>query len=379
MKKNLRLGIILLAIAGLAALGYFAYNANRAPASGPAAAGGAPGKAGPAGGAPGGFAIAVEVTKVAANDFSDEANAVGNLRSAESVVLRPETAGRISAISFKDGAIVAKGSLLISLDAAIQEAELEQARANLALAKSNYQRNEELLAKKFLSLQALDNSAATLKIQEAAVQLAAAKVAKTRVKAPFGGQVGLRNISVGDYVKEGQDLVNIEDISTLRVDFKLPESYLGRMRKGQTVEVSSDARPGRAFTAVLEAVDPMVDQNGRAISVRARLDNAAGELRPGMFVRARLIFGDRQQVLMVPEQAIVPGAQPTVFKVVEGKAVATPVTLGVRRAAEVEIVAGLGAGDVVVTAGQLKLRDGVPVRAIGEGAAPAPAKAADAK
>ena len=373
MKKNTRVGIIALAIAGLAGLGYVAYNANRAPAG--AAAG--PAASGKPGGPPGGFAIAVEVAKVVAADFSDDANAVGNLKSNESVVLRPETAGRISAIHFKDGAIVTRGTLLLSLDASIQEAELQQAKANLALAKSSFQRNQELLEKKFLSPQALDNSSATLKVQEAAVQLAEAKLAKTRIKAPFNGMVGLRNVSAGDYVKEGQDLVNIEDIATLRVDFKLPETYLGRLSKGQSLEVTTDALSGERFQAVLDAVDPMVDQAGRSISARARLNNAGGKLRPGMFVRARLLFGERQGVLMLPEQAVVPGGQPMVFKVVEGKAMTTQVKLGVRRAAQVEVLAGLAAGDVVVTAGQLKLRDGAPVKTIGEGApTPAPAPAA---
>lgn len=373
MKKNTRFGIIALAIAGLAGLAYYAYEANRAPATAPVAAAGAPGKPG---GAPGGFAMAVEVAKVKASDFADDATAVGNLKSNESVVLRPETAGRVSAISFKDGSIVAKGTVLVALDAAIQEAELQQAKANLALASSNHQRNQELLGKKFLSQQAVDSSAATLKVQEAAVQLADAKLAKTRVKAPFKGMVGLRNVSVGDYVKEGQDLINIEDIGTLRADFKLPESYLGRLNKGLAVEVTSDALPGERFKAVLDAVDPMVDQGGRAISARARLDNAAGKLRPGMFVRVRLLFGDRKAVLMVPEQAIVPGAQPAVFRVVEGKAALVKVKLGIRRAAQVEVVEGLVEGDLVVTAGQLKLREGVPVKAVGEGAPPAPAPAA---
>ena len=379
MQKNTRVGIIALALAGLAGLGYVAYNANRAPANGPTAPAGGAGKAA---GAPGGFAMAVEVAKVAAVDFADEASAVGSLKSSESVVLRPETTGRIAAINFRDGAVVARGSVLLTLDAAIQEAELQQARANLALAKSSFKRNEELLAKKFLSPQALENSAATLKVQEAAVQLAEAKLAKTRLKAPFNGVVGLRNVSVGDYVKEGQDLVNIEDIGTLRVDFKLPETYLGRLNKGQTLEVTTDALAGERFTAVLAAVDPLVDQNGRALSARARLDNAAGKLRPGMFVRAKLLFGARQGVLMVPEQAIVPGAQPMVFKVQDGKAMAAKVRLGVRRAAQVEVVEGLAAGDVVVTAGQLKLRDGAAVRPIGEGAPEvpaAPAKAAAAQ
>lgn len=374
MKKNTRFGIVAIAIAGMAGLGYYAYTANRAPASAPAPA------AAPAGGPgkPGGFAMAVEVAKVKASSFVDDVAAIGTLKSNESVVLRPETAGRVAAISFRDGAVVAKGSALVALDAAIQEAELQQAKANLALARRSYERNQELLAKKFLSQQALDTSAATLKVQEAAVQLAEAKFAKTRIKAPFRGVVGLRNVSVGDYVKEGQDLINIEDIATLRVDFKLPETYLGRLGKGQFVEVTSDALPGERFKAVLNAVDPMVDQGGRAISARARLDNAGGKLRPGMFVRIRLVFGERQAVLMLPEQAVVPGAQPAVFRVQEGKATLVKVRLGVRRAAQVEILEGLAEGDVVVTAGQLKLREGVPVRAVGEGT-PGVAGAAAAK
>lgn len=375
MKKNTRFGVVALALAGIVALGFYVYSANRSPANVPGSVPASPVKPGAAGGTPGGGAIAVEVAKVKASDFSDEAAAVGNLKSGESVVLRPETPGRVATINFRDGTIVSKGSVLVELDAAIQAAELQQARANLALARSNHQRNQELLLKKFLSQQALDNSAAALKVQEATVQLAEAKLAKMQIKAPFNGMVGLRNVSVGDYVKEGQDLINIEDIGMLRVDFKLPESYLGRVSKGQTVEVTSDALPCQHFKAVLDAVDPMVDQGGRAISSRARLDNAAGKLRPGLFVRVRLLFGERQHVLMLPEQAIVPGAQPAVFKVTDGKAALVKVRLGVRRAAQVEVLEGLAEGDVVVTAGQLKLRDGASVRPVGDGTSSTPAVA----
>lgn len=367
MNKNTRFGIIAIALAGLAGLGYYAFTANRAPAAEPAAPSGAPAKPS-AGGGPASFPTAVEVARVVASDFADDVAAVGTLKSNESVVLRPETAGRVASIGFKDGAIVTKGTVLVVFDAAIQDAELQQARANLALAKSSYERNVELVGKKFLSQQALDASAATLKVQEAAVQLAEAKAAKMRIKAPFTGMVGLRNVSVGDYLKDGQDLINIEDVATLRVDFKLPENYLGRISKGQVVEVQTDALPSERFKAVLDAIDPLVDQNGRSIAARARLDNAKGKLRPGMFVRVRLLFGERKAVLMVPEQAIVPGGQPAVFKVVDGKASLVKVKLGVRRAAQVEVVEGLAAGDLVVTAGQLKLREGAAVRPVGEGA-----------
>lgn len=356
-----------LAVAGLVGLGFVAYSLQRAPAGPQAitAGNGAPASpAAPAGSAAG--AVAVEVTRVSAASFADETTAVGTLKSNESVVLRPETSGRIAAIHFKDGQVVRRGALLLSLDAGIQEAELQQARANLALAQANQQRNEDLFQKKFISQQSLDNTKAALKVQEASVALAEARLAKTRIRAPFDGVVGIRNVSVGDYVKEGEELVNVEDIATLKVDFRLPEAYLGRLGRGQTLEVSSDALPGVPFQATLEAVDPLVDVNGRSISCRALLPNREGRLRPGMFVRSRLVFGERKDALMLPEQAVVTGARPRVFRVEEGKARAVTVQLGVRRDGRVEILEGLALGDTVITAGQMKVRDGMPVRPVGD-------------
>jgi membrane fusion protein (multidrug efflux system) len=308
---------------------------------------------------------------VVAADLALDASAVGSLRSNESVVLRPETAGRISSINFKDGSAVAKGALLVGLDSATQSAEFDQARANLGLAQVNLKRTRELFEKKFVSQQALDNTEAGLKVQEAALALAQARLDKMRIKAPFTGVVGIRNVSVGDYVKEGQELINLEDISTLKIDFRLPEAYLGQLKPGQTIEVSSDALPGQKFEAVLDAVNPLVDTGGRAIESRAHLANADGRLRPGMFVRVRLIFEQRSKVLLVPEQAIVPDTKtPFVFVVQEGKAMRVPVKTGLRRNAQVEIVEGLKADDEVVTAGQMKLRDGASVSAVGVQVAP---------
>jgi membrane fusion protein (multidrug efflux system) len=373
--KNNRTQVLLVVAASLCGLGYFAYAAFREPAlaTPPAMPAGAPGAkpGGAPAGPPGGFALPVETAKVASVDLALDATAVGSLRSNESVVLRPETPGRISAINFKDGVAVGKGTLLVSLDAAMQSAEFEQARANLGLAKSNQKRNQELYEKKFISQQSLDNTGAALKVQEAAVALAQAKLDKTRIKAPFAGVVGIRNVSVGDYVKEGQELINLEDISTLKIDFRLPESYLGQLKPGQNVEVSSDALPGQRFEAVLDAINPLIDTNGRAISIRAHLSNAEARLRPGMFVRVRLILERRSNVLLIPEQALIPDAKsPYVFRVSDGKAVRVVVKPGLRRNAQVEIVEGLQAGDEIVTAGQLKLRDGAPVRALPDPATP---------
>ncbi|WP_301100648.1 efflux RND transporter periplasmic adaptor subunit [Propionivibrio sp.] len=373
--KKHRTWVLLAAIAGLLGLMYWAFVAFRG-ASGPLPPS-SMSNTKPTVGAPdgpaGGFALPVETARVVAADLALDATAVGSLRSNESVVLRPETAGRISSINFKDGSAVARGTLLVALDAAMQLAEFDQARANLGLAQVNLKRSRELFERKFVSQQALDNVEATLKVQEAGLALAQAKLEKMRIRAPFSGVVGIRNVSAGDYVKEGQELINIEDIGTLKIDFRLPEAYLGQLQPGQAVEVSTDALPGQKFAAVLDAVNPLVDTGGRAISCRAHLSNADGKLRPGMFVRVRLIFEQRSQVLLLPEQAIVPDMKtPFVFRVLEGKAIRVPVKTGLRRNAQVEIVEGLKADDEVVTAGQMKLRDGALVRTIG-GQASAPA------
>ena len=203
-------------------------------------------------------------------------------------------------------------------------------------------------------------------MQKAALALAQARFDKTRITAPFSGVVGIRNVSVGDYVKEGQELINLEDIGILKIDFRLPEAYLGQIKPGQAVEATSDALPGQKFEAVLDAIDPLFDTGGRAISCRAHLSNADGRLRPGMFVRVRLILEQRKEVLMIPEQAIVPDTEaPFVYRVVAGKATRVPVKTGLRRDAQVEIADGLAAGDEIVIAGQLKLRDGAQVMVVG--------------
>ncbi len=366
--------IAIIAGVGLLALGGTAYFANQSPPA-PQSPAGAPAGGKPGGGPPGGFSIGVETAKVAASGFQDDVAAVGSLKSNESVVLRPEIAGRIAAIHLREGMPAAKGAVLVALDAATQAAELRQAEANLALSQANYRRTEDLYQKKFVAERARDEAAANLKVLEAAVALAQAKLQKTQIRAPFAGIVGIRNVSVGDYVKEGQELINIEDIGSLKVDFRLPESYLSRLQKGQAVELSADAMPGQAFKGVLDAIDPLLDASGRAISLRARLANPDLKLRPGMFVRVRLAFGGERQGLSVPEEALVPaGNDNFVFRVAEGKAQRVMVKIGQRRGATVEIAEGLKAGDEVVTAGQLKLRDGVPVKAVPAGGPSAAAK-----
>lgn len=363
-----RSSFVVLPLVLLAVLAAIAHYAFRTPT--PGAAGGPPG---PAAGAKGpGGPVTVEVAKVASATVQEDVDAVGTLRSNESVVVRPEISGRIERLNFTEGAPVQKGQIIVALDDAVPAAELAQAKANLALAESNYQRTQELEKQKFVSATAKDQALNGLRVAQANVQLAEARLAKTKIVAPFGGVIGIRQVSVGDYVKEGQDLVTLEDIAALKVDFRVPEQLLAALRPGQAVEMGSDALPGRKYLATVDAIDPLVDQAGRAVLLRARLRNSDGQLRPGMFVRTRLIVSQRQNALTVPEEALVPvGPDQFVYRVSEGKAQRVKIRAGVRRAGTVEVVEGLAPGDTVVTAGQLKLRDGVQVAIGGPGGKPA--------
>jgi membrane fusion protein (multidrug efflux system) len=317
----------------------------------------------------------VEATKVMLQALPQTITTVGSLRSDESITVRPEVAGRISAIAFQEGQRVAKGAMLVRLDPAINQAEVQQARANLKLAQSKYERAVDLSGRNFISGQAKDEAENNLRVAEAAVALADARLAKTEIKAPFNGIIGLRVVSVGDYVKEGADVVNLESIDPLKVDFRVPEIYLTQLQVGQTLTVALDALPGKTFEGRVFAVNPLIDAAGRSVVIRALVRNADTSLRPGMFARVRLITRDEKQALVIPEQAIVPqGDEQYVFRIVDGKVARVKVDIGQRRDAKVEILKGLGPDDIVVTAGQLKLREGMAVSVANAGAAAATAE-----
>nr|WP_180683997.1 efflux RND transporter periplasmic adaptor subunit [Tepidicella baoligensis] len=342
----------------------------------PAAVSGAGGPGASARGPGGPGALpSVEVAPVTVTRLVEDAQSVGSLRSRQSVLLRPEVSGRIVHIGFEDGARVRKGQLLFQLDDTLQRAELSQAQAQLSIAQVNLKRNEELVAQNFVARRVLDESRASLQVAEAQVQLAEARVARMRIVAPFDGVVGICSVSLGDFVREGAELVNLEDLSQLYVDFRLPERYQARVGPGQTVQVQIDALPGQNFTARVQAVDPLVDANGRALQVRAVMSSADHHsLRPGLFARVTVVLSVQEAALMVPEEAIVPQGGRQVVYVLgqEGEgdgarpvARRAEVTLGLRRSGMVEVLSGVQAGDSVVVAGQQRLqRDGMPVRVI---------------
>jgi membrane fusion protein (multidrug efflux system) len=320
---------------------------NAGAPAGKAGAGG-PGAGGPGG--PGGPA-AVEVAKAEARSLVDDVQAVGSLKSAQGVMLRPEVSGRISKLGFAEGAMVRRGQLLVQLDDTLQMAQLQQAQAQSSIARTNLQRSRELQAQGFVSQSAVDQNAAALEVAEAQVTLAKAQVARMKVLAPFDGTAGLRAVDVGDYVKDGADLVNLENLGSLRVQFAVPERYIDRLRAGQAVEVAVDAIVGRSFKGRVLAVDSQVDANGRALQVLAKVDNPGSQLKPGMFARPRVVFSVRPNAVVVPEEALVPlGTRQLLFKVVDGAggqkvAQRLEAKVGLRLPGRVEILEGVQAGD----------------------------------
>ncbi|MBP8308908.1 MAG: efflux RND transporter periplasmic adaptor subunit, partial [Burkholderiaceae bacterium] len=291
-----RFFVVAAALAGLAGAGWWGYSYNRGgqssaleiggkadPSAGRADAARTPGKAGAGNdakgpGKPGDAAakgprgpIGVEASRAEHLALADEISAVGNLRANETVVMKPEIAGRIVKIGFSDGARVPRGAPLIELDGSVLAAQAEQTRAELSLAKASFERTEDLAKRNFVSSSARDQAAANLKVQEARLQLAEAQLAKTRINAPFAGVLGLRNVSLGDFVKDGAELVVLEDVTSMKVDLRLPERYLGQLRRGQVITLSVDAFPGREYKAVLDALDSQIDANGRSVLARGRL------------------------------------------------------------------------------------------------------------
>lgn len=352
--RYIAIGLIVLVAAGV--WGYQKFLA--APAS--AAPGAAAAK--PAG--PGG-AMPVEAEVVKADRLEQEIIAVGSLRSNESVILSSEIAGRIAGIHFREGQPVAKGTLLFELDDSIYRAELEQARAGLALSQRNHERAVELFERKLIATRERDEAAAKLDVDRATVALAEARLAKTRIRAPFEGVVGLRPVSPGDYITAGQPLAPLEQISVLKADFRLSEAALSVIKVGQTLNLQVDSSPGQVFPGRVYAIDPRLAEDTRSIGVRARVANDKLQLRPGLFARVRLVVAERDNAVMVPEQSIVPmGEKLFVYVIEDGKAAIRPVQLGLRQAGRVEVTSGVQAGDVVITAGVQKIGPGAPVNPI---------------
>ncbi|HML90788.1 efflux RND transporter periplasmic adaptor subunit [Methyloceanibacter sp.] len=310
-------------------------------------------------------AVRVEAAKVVAAPLSEQVTAVGSLLSDESVTVSSEIPGRLKEIHFTEGEPVQKGAALFTLDESVYRAQLADAEAKRKLAEQTYQRTSQLFSNKYATAQSADEAASNLSVSKAAVELARVQLEKTRIAAPFSGIVGLRRVSVGEYITAGQALVNLEAVDPVKAEFRVPERFLPAIKVGQSIRIRVDAFPGETFNGQIYAIDPRLDVAGRSLLVRAKVPNEDERLRPGLFARVTVLLQLKEDALTIPEQAIVPqGDSQYVFKIDGGKVTLTEVTVGMRRSGHVEILEGLSAGDEVVTAGQLKLRDGTPVSVV---------------
>ncbi|MDH4175863.1 MAG: efflux RND transporter periplasmic adaptor subunit [Betaproteobacteria bacterium] len=309
----------------------------------------------------------------------DEATAVGTMRADEAVTIRPEIPGRIAEFRFKEGQRVERGALLVRLDQAELAAVLASSRAQAGLDRQRVERAEDLFRKNFISQQAFDEARANAARSAAKQREDEARLAKTEISAPFAGVVGLRQVSEGAFVAAGTDIARLEKIDQLKLDFRVPEVYVGRLQPGQAVRVQLDAYGDLRFPGAVYAIEPAVDEATRTVLARARVANPQLKLRPGMFARVLAQLAVRENAVWIPEQAIVPRGQDSfVFRVVDGKAEMVKVQTGVRKVGEVEISQGVTAGDLVVTEGLQRIGPGSAVTVM-QGAPKPAAAAADKK
>jgi membrane fusion protein (multidrug efflux system) len=306
----------------------------------------------------------VTTAQVRSERLSQKLEALGNARANESVDISSKTSNIVTAIRFRDGERVRAGQVLVQLDDASARADVAAAQATVTESESQYNRSRELLNTQALSKSSFDLLEATLKSNRARLQAAQARLEDTVIRAPFSGRVGLRRVSVGTLISPGNVITTLDDTSVIKLDFSVPETYVSVLREGLAVRATAPAFPGRSFAGKVASIDSRVDVHTRSVIVRALLANEDGALRAGMFLNVSLAR-DERETLVIPEEALTPEAEKQyVFVVADGKAARREVRIGGRSPGNVEILAGLDAGERVIVEGTQKVRNGAPVRAI---------------
>jgi membrane fusion protein (multidrug efflux system) len=306
--------------------------------------------------------------------FTDRIEAVGTALANEQVTVSAPVTERLVRLNFDDGGFVRSGQVIAVLRQAEQTAQLREVQARAREAQQQLARVSELKERGFATQSSYDAQVAAAAAANAQAQQVSAQIGERVVRAPFSGWVSLRNISVGAVVNQGTEIATISDVSTIKLDFTIPETMLSAIRPGLAIEARSAAFPDRPFRGTIHSIDPVVDPNTRAVTVRARLPNPDRLLRPGMMMTVG-IEKEPRMGLSVPELAVIgEGESRFVFTLdEEGKARRVPVRTGVRSDGRVEILEGLRPGQRVITEGVVKVADGMAVRLAGPQNAQAPA------
>ncbi|MDR2645804.1 MAG: efflux RND transporter periplasmic adaptor subunit [Holosporaceae bacterium] len=311
----------------------------------------------------------VTVSKAIFGPVSKYINTIGTLRPFDSVVIKSEVNAKVDKICFSEGALVKENDLLVELDDASAKAQLMEAEAQYQKAKCEFEPIEKLADKGVMARVQRDSKKAEMSMAKARVFAYKTQLEKHKIHAPFGGTVGLREISKGQIVAPGNDLLKIVDCHPPKVDFKVAEVDIEKVYVGQEIQVSVGGDSAKTYKAVISAIDPESDRVTHSFDVRATLDvpedveSIMRTLRPGRFVSVKIQVDGDQQGIVIPESALEKiGDEDVLFKVAEGIAIRTLVTVGVRRDGNVEIVSGISDGDIVITSGQANVLDGKEVK-----------------
>ena len=315
---------------------------------------------------------AVTSLKVSEKSLSPVLEAVGSLTSPQGVTLSADLPGIVTAIAFESGTAATNGQLLVQLDTRQEEAQLRTAKAKLALARQNRDRANELNQKRVIATSAFDEAKSQYDAAVASLDETQATIDRKTIRAPFSGAIGIRQINVGQYLKSGDPIVQLESLDPIYVNFALPQQNLGNLKVGQSVKIEADGLPGKVFEGSITAINSMVDTSTRNIQIQATIRNPEHLLRSGMFAGVQVALPERDNVVMVPSTAIQYAPYGDSVFVIEtmkdeqGKEYLgvheQGVTLGKSRGDQIEIRKGLKPGDEIATSGLFKLRQGGAVK-----------------
>jgi len=307
-------------------------------------------------------ALPVNAVIVKPSVINQEIFATGSVLANEEVDLHPEVSGKLMQILFKEGSNVSKGELLIKINDADLQAQLHKNQLDIKLAEDRIRRNEKLLEMKGISQEefdALQNAVASLNADKDEL---IAQIAKTEIRAPFNGLIGLKTVSEGSYVTPQTMIASLQQIDPVKVDFSIPEKYSASVKKGDVI-VFTVGSSNKEFKGNIYAIEPKVDDVTRTVQIRALCPNANSEVLPGAFARVTLHLSRENNALMIPTESIVPvlkGKQVYAYR--DGKAEAVMVESGIRNDSTIQITKGLNENDTVITTGVISLRPGVPVK-----------------
>jgi len=309
----------------------------------------------------------VAVATVKEESWLPSLSTVGNLTVDAGIDITNEVAGTIKNIHFKSGEAVKKGQLLLEMDTATDEAELQRYVALQRLAKVRFNRSKKLIGDKMTSQSEYDENEVLLQEANATIELQKALLEKKRIKAPFDGRLGIRQINQGQYLPAGTLIVSLTSLEKIHADFSVPERSLAKLSVGQAIRVKVQAYPDELFEGTITAITPQIDAGTRSVSVRAAMDNPGERLQPGMFAYVEILMPEMLEVLTLPDTAITYNPYGEYVYVIEasdsGNTISyRQITTGATREGRVEITKGLKAGEQVVAAGQVKLRNGMAVQ-----------------